>query len=440
MDKYILQQIILDFQDQRLEPGIARHIQYEVFPNKAFICIGVRRCGKSTLLYQIIANLLQQHKNIENILYLNFFDDRLWALKKGDISTVIETYFSLYPKKKGVEKIYCFFDEIQEVQNWEPFIDRLLRTENCEVYLSGSSAKMLSKEISTQMRGRSLTWELFPFSFKEFLDAEQVEYHKITTRNKLIIQKAFGDFFKRGGFPETVSASEQTRIMLLQEYYKAILHRDIIERFDTLHPRAVIDAGYRLISSISSLYSINKITDYLKSLGHKISKNFVGQSLNWFEDAYFLFSIKLYSPSINKQNTNPRKVYCIDHGMVQAVAPMITENRGRLLENIVFLHLRRQGVEVYYYRTNNGREVDFIWLDHNRKKHFVQVCWTMKEQKKRQREISSLLIAMEEQQAESAIIVTHDENEILQEGKNKINILPAWKFLLEDKAQALTTV
>ena len=343
----------------------------------------------------------------------------------------MEAYYALYPKKKGAEKIYCFFDEIQEVQNWEPFIDRLIRTENCEVYLSGSSSKMLSKEISTQMRGRSLSWELFPFSFKEFLDARQIEYHKITTRNRLIIQNAYGDFFKRGGFPEALFATDQIRIMLLQEYYKAILHRDIIERFDTLHPKAVIDAGYRLMSSVSSLYSTNKLTDYLKSLGHKVSKSFVGQCLEWFEDAYFLFSIKRYSASINKQNINPRKVYCIDHGMVQAVTPMITENRGRLLENIVFIHLRRQGCEVYYYRTNNGREVDFVWVDSERKKHFAQVCWTMKDDKTRQREISSLLIAMEEQQAESAIIVTHDETEILQEGNRKIEILPAWKFLLE---------
>ena len=431
MDKDILQQIILDFQEQNLETGVQRHMKYEVVPNKAFICIGVRRCGKSTLIYQIIEKLLQKHKNIENILYLNFFDDRLWALKNGDIGAVIEAYYALYPKKKGAEKIYCFFDEIQEVQNWESFIDRLIRTENCEVYLSGSSSKMLSKEISTQMRGRSLAWELFPFSFKEFLDAGQIEYQKITTRNRLIIQNAYGDFFKNGGFPEALSATDQIRIMLLQEYYKAILHRDIIERFDTLHPKAVIDAGYRLMSSVSSLYSTNKITDYLKSLGHKVSKSFVGQCFDWFEDAYFLFSIKRYSASINKQNTNPRKVYCIDHGMVQAVTPMITENRGRLLENIVFIHLRRQGCEVYYYRTNNGREVDFIWLDRERKKHFAQVCWTMKDHKTRQREISSLLIAMEEQQAESAIIVTHDENEILQEGNRKIEILPAWKFLLD---------
>jgi hypothetical protein len=197
-----------------------------------------------------------------------------------------------------------------------------------------------------------------------------------------------------------------------------------------LHPKAVVDAGYRLVSSVSSLYSTNKITDYLKSLGHKVSKTFVGQYLEWFEDAYFLFSVQLFSASMNRRNTNPRKIYCIDHGMVQAVLPMITEDRGRLLENIVFLHLKRQGHKIFYYRTQNGREVDFIWQERTREKNLAQVCWTMKDGKTRQREISSLLIAMEEQQVEAATIITHDESEIVQEGNKKIEILPAWRFLL----------
>lgn len=432
MDKEILQQIILDFQTQELDIGVPRHIKYEILPNKAFVCIGVRRCGKSTLLYQIINKLEQKNKTRDNILYLNFFDDRLWNLRQGNLDAILEAYYTLYPEKKGTNTIYCFFDEIQEVSNWEPFIDRLLRTEKCEVYLSGSSAKMLSKEISTQMRGRSLTWELFPFSFKEFLDAKHVDYRKITTKNKLHIQKTYTEYFQQGGFPEAAEASNQIRIMILQEYYKTILHRDIIERFDALHPKAVIEAGYKLVSSTSSLYSTNKITFYLKSLGHKVSKTFVGQCLDWFEDAYFLFSVKLYSASVNKQNTNPRKVYCIDHGLIQAVKPQITEDRGRLLENIIFLHIKRQERELYYYRTHNGREVDFICLDNNRKKDLIQVCWSLKDEKTRQREVSALFTAMEELDIETAIIVTHDEKEVIKKDNKRIEVLPAWKFLLQE--------
>jgi hypothetical protein len=432
MNKEILQQIILDFQVQELDTGVPRHLRYKMIPKKAFVCIGVRRCGKSTFLYQIINQLTQKMKNRDNILYLNFFDDRLWDLKQGNLGSVVDAYYTLYPEKQGTAKIYCFFDEIQEVANWEPFIDRLLRTEKCEVYLSGSSAKMLSREISTQMRGRALTWELFPLSFKEFLDAKSIDYHKITTQNRLLIQKTYTDYFRQGGFPEVLEVSRQIRIMILQEYYKTILHRDIIERFDALHPKAVMEAGHRLISSISSLYSINKITDYLKSIGHKVSKTFVGNCLDWFEDAYFLFSVKLFSASVNKQKTNPRKIYCIDHGMVQAVTPQITEDRGHLLENIVFLHLRRQGQEIYYYRTEKGQEVDFIWIDKNRKKHLAQVSWSLQNEKTRKRELASLFIAMDELEIETAMVITDEENEIIQNGNKQIELLPAWKFFLRE--------
>jgi predicted AAA+ superfamily ATPase len=193
-----------------------------------------------------------------------------------------------------------------------------------------------------------------------------------------------------------------------------------------------MEAGHRLISSISSLYSINKITDYLKSIGHKVSKTFVGNCLDWFEDAYFLFSVKLFSTSVNKQKTNPRKIYCIDHGMVQAVTPQITEDRGHLLENIVFLHLRRQGQEIYYYRTEKGQEVDFIWIDKNRKKHLAQVSWSLQNEKTRKRELASLFIAMDELEIETAMVITDEENEIIQNGNKQIELLPAWKFFLRE--------
>ncbi|MDL1964845.1 MAG: ATP-binding protein, partial [Deltaproteobacteria bacterium] len=310
-----LKEIILDFQEEKLNTGVKRHFEYEYIEGKAFVCVGVRRCGKSTLLYQIIAALKSKGIKRENILYLNLFDDRLNEIRHGNLSLALEAYYSLYPEKKGTEKLFCFFDEIQESENWEPFVDRILRTENCCVFLSGSSSKMLSKEIATQMRGRSLTWELFPFSFKEFLDFRKIDYNLLTSKNRLLVKKIFDEYFMKGGFPEVRNVNDKIRIMILQEYYKTILHRDIINRFDAIHPQAVIQAGYRLIGSIASLYSINRITEYLKSLGYKVSKNFVSACINWFEDAYFLFSVPIFSPSVSKQNANAKKIYCIDHSM-----------------------------------------------------------------------------------------------------------------------------
>ncbi len=431
----ILKEIILDFQNESLETGIKRHLKYELVQGKAFVCIGVRRCGKSTLLYQIIDDLKRNGVTNDNILYINFFDDRLMDVKRSNLSLITEAYYSIYPEKKGTETVYCFFDEVQEADNWEPFVDRILRTEKCEVFISGSSAKMLSKELATQMRGRSIAWELFPFSFKEFADYNKADYKNLTTKNRLILKKCFDEYFKIGGFPEVRNVSDKIRLMIHQEYYKTILHRDVIERFDAIHPQAVVQAGYRLINSAGSLYSINRMTSYLKSLGHKISKGFVAACIDWFEDVYFLFSLKIFSQSVAIQNVNAKKVYCIDHAMINSVSSGISANSGHLLENMVFLHLRRMTDSLYYYRTNNGKEIDFVWLDNQKKKHLVQVCLSLADPLTKKREITSLTQAMDELRLTEGTIVTLDEDQQIGKGGKKIRIIPAWKYLILNNSQ-----
>jgi len=426
----LLKEIILDFQNESLETGVKRHLGYELVQGKAFVCIGVRRCGKSTLLYQIIDDLKRKGVTSDNLLYINFFDDRLVDVKRSNLSLITEAYYSIYPEKKGTETIYCFFDEIQEAENWEPFVERILRTEKCEVFISGSSAKMLSKELATQMRGRSIAWELFPFSFKEFADYHKADYKNLTTKNRLILKNCFDEYFRIGGFPEVRNVSVKLRLMIHQEYYKTILHRDVIERFDAIHPQAVVQAGYRLINSAGSLYSINRITAYLKSLGHKISKGFVAACIDWFEDAYFLFSVKIFSQSVAIQNVNAKKVYCIDHAMINSVTSGISANSGHLLENIIFLHLRRTTENIYYYRTSSGKEVDFVWLDSQNKKHLVQVSLSIVDPLTKKREMMSLVQAMAELSLTEASVVTlYEDQQIEKDGKN-IRIIPAWKYLV----------
>ena len=426
----IIKEIILDQQTEKLNTGIKRALNYKTVKGKAFVCIGVRRCGKSTLLYQIMSDLERRGVKRENILYLNFFDDRLTELKHGNPSLITEAYYSHYPEKKGTEEVYCFFDEIQETKNWEPFIDRILRTEKCSVFISGSSAKMLSKEIATQMRGRSLVWELFPFSFREFLAYKKVDFKKLTSKNRLMIKKCFYEYFLKGGFPEVRNEKNKIRIMMHQEYYKTILHRDIVERFNAIHPQAVIHAGHRLISSAGSMYSINRITEYLKSLDHKVSKDFVSSCISWFEDAYFLFSVKMFSPSLSKQNVNTKKIYCIDHSMITSIVPGILANKGHLLENIIFIHLRRHTEDIYYYRTKKGQEVDFVWLDSKGKKHLAQICFSLKDSETRKREISALIQAMEELNMRRSTIITMEEEAVLEEKGRTIEVLPAWRYLI----------
>ena len=427
----IIKEMILDFQNQTLDTGVRRHLKYQVIEKKALVCIGVRRCGKSTFLYQIVDDLLSQGIGKENILYINFFDDRLTELKTGgNLNVIVEAFFSLYPNKKGAEKIYCFFDEIQEVENWEPFVDRILRTEKCEVFITGSSSKMLSEEIATQMRGRSITWELFPFSFKEFLDYKGTDYQTLTSKNRLLIINNFEEYFRIGGFPEVRNVADKIRLMIHQEYYKTILHRDVIERHDALHPRAVMQAGYRMISSIATLYSINRMTEYLKSIGHKVSKDFVSSCIQWFEDSFFIFSVMIFDLSVARQNVNAKKAYCVDHSLVTSVSPRISQNKGLLLENLVFSHLRRTTKRIFYYRTANGNEVDFLWLDKDDNANLAQVCFSLGDAQTKNRETKALIEAMQALDIQQSLIITFNEEREIREDDRIIQVMPAWKMLL----------
>jgi len=390
-----LKSIIMDFQEIELETGIPRRLKIEVIPGKATVCIGVRRSGKSTYLFQIIKKLLAQGVPRENILYLNFFDDRLHNLRQEEIGIIAEAYYSLYPEKKGTETVYCFFDEIQAVPGWEPFVDRLMRTEKIQVYITGSSARMLSKEIATQMRGRALSWEIFPFSFREFLDFKGIEAEdRLSTRTRLIVQKAFEEYRETGGFPEVLGLDRRLRIKIHQEYFHAVLFRDLIERHDISHPRAVLDLAHRLIDNTASLYSLNSLTGYLKSLGHKAPKYAVAEYLEWFEDAYFLLTVRLFDASISRSKTNPKKIYCIDHSMVRSVGPGILVNAGHLLENIVFTALRRVSPDIWYCKTRSGLEVDFLVQFPDRSRELIQVCESMAEAHTRKREIAALAAVM----------------------------------------------
>ncbi len=429
-----LKTLILDFQETPLETGISRVTQIEPVPGKATICVGVRRCGKSTYMFQVMRSLLEKGVSRDNILYLNFFDDRLHNLHHDGLGNVLEAYFSLYPEKKGTEKIYCFFDEIQVIPAWEAFIDRVQRTENCEIYITGSSAQLLSKEIATQMRGRALSWELFPFSFKEFLDYKGIESaESLSTKKRLLVQKGFQQYWESGGFPEVIGLSQHLRTKIHQDYFQAIMYRDLVERYDIPHPNAVMDLAYKLIDTTASLYSINSLTGYLQSLHHKAPKSAVSSYVDWFEDAYFLFTVSVFDASLSRRKANPKKIYCIDHAFVTSISSKILVNSGHLLENLVFISLRSVFQNIFYYKTKSGREVDFIVQTQGRTKMLVQVCETLANDQTRKREVSALVEAMEELNLDSGIIVTRNEEDKIHIEGRWIEVIPIWRFLLNQK-------
>jgi len=432
-----LKEIILEFQESELETGVPRSVDLKPVAGKATVCIGVRRSGKSTLMFQRMQHLLDKGIGRQNILYLNFFDDRLHGLQHDGLGVILEAYFSLYPEKKNAEQIYCFFDEIQVISGWEPFVDRLMRTEKCEVYITGSSAQMLSREIATQMRGRALSWEMFPFSFQEFLAFKSVESQgALSTKKRLIVQKAFEAYWEAGGFPEVAGLDRPLRIKIHQEYFNAMLFRDLVERHDISHPKAVVDLAHWLIDNTASLYSINNLTGYLKALGHKAPKSAVSDYLAWFEDAYVLFTVRIFDASLARANVNPKKIYCIDHALVTSISSGILINNGHLLENMVFTALRRTTPDIFYFKCKSGREVDFIVQGPGRSRMLIQVCESLADAQTRKREVTALSEAMAELKMASGTIVTRSEDEQIQIESGKIDVVPAWRFLLNLSATA----
>jgi len=427
----IVKSIILDFQESKLQTGVPRRLAIEAVPGKATVCIGVRRGGKSTFMFQVIQRLLDSGVSRQNILYLNFFDDRLYHLQQSGPGIITEAYYALYPEKKNTETVYCFFDEIQGFPGWEPFVDRLMRTEKCEIYITGSSARMLAKEIATQMRGRALSWELFPFSFQEFLDYKKIDpLPPLSTKKRLLIQQAYDEYWESGGFPEVSGLSRNLRVKIHQEYFHTILFRDLIDRHDVSHPRAVTDLAHRLMDNIASLFSVNSLNGYLKSLGHKVPKSVVPDYLAWFEDAYFLFTVRMFDASLARSQANPKKIYCVDQAMVTSVSSGILVNSGHLLENLVFIGLRRVYPEVYYYKTRSNREVDFIVPGRNGSRMLIQVCESLAVPQTRKREIAALDEAMAEMGVKFGTIVTKNEEERITVDSGQIGVVPVWRFLM----------
>ena len=434
----LMREIILESQETGLKLGVPRRVEVTAVPGKATVCIGPRRSGKSTFMFQLIRKLLDSGVQRANILYLNFFDDRLRRLQRDGLGAVMEAYFSLYPEKKNAQTVYYFFDEIQVVPDWESFVERVMRTEKCEVYITGSSARMLSRELATQMRGRALSWEIFPFSFREFLDFKGIDAGSpLSTGRRLVVQNAFDEYWKTGGFPEVAGLGPPLRIKTHQEYWGAMLFRDLIERHDISHPRAVTDLAHWLVDNIASLYTVNRLTGYLKSLGHRAPKSAVSHYLDWFDDAFFLFTVRLFDASLARANANPKKIYCVDHALVTSVSSGILVNSGHLLENLVFTAIRRVTTEIFYYKTRRDREVNFVARMGDGSLILVQVCESLADPKTRQQEVAALRDAMAELNLQSSVMVTrggaasHGGEKRIRVETGTIEVVAAWRFLLD---------
>jgi predicted AAA+ superfamily ATPase len=392
--------------------GVKRRVRFPNIPDKIAVIIGMRRTGKTHYLFERMQDLLGSQKiNLTQMLYINFEDDRLSGLSQKGLSSLLEDYFSLYPENYDRE-CYFFLDEIQNVTDWQQVIRRFFDTKRVKIVITGSSAKLLSKEIATSLRGRSISIEMWPFSFSEFLEAKNIvqKSHDLKIMGKKTLDQLQGHlkrYLNQGGFPEIMHIDEIDRSRVLQDYVSVVTFRDIVERYHISNLSLVKYMIKYFVSHPGTNFSVNKFANDLKSQGILAAKSTVYDYLTYLEDVYLAFFVPLHADSLKKVNANPKKMYSIDFGLSKVYSLNQSENLGRYFENLVYLDLRRQGCEVYYYLTKDRKEVDFLSKDLLGNWRLYQVCWNISDEKTLERESSALEQAKQELKLDGEIITPY---------------------------------
>ncbi|VVB86717.1 AAA domain protein [uncultured archaeon] len=410
----VQQKAELEKKEKGLERESLKEIEKYLKLPHAVVIIGVRRSGKSTLLTQIMAKHFK-----DDFYYLNFEDERLIQFSAtDDFDNLYQAYLELYGKHKTF-----FFDEIQNIEGWERFVRRMSDS-GFKFFITGSNARLLSRELATHLTGRHLTKDIYPFSFTEYLEfnkfgrAKNLEY---LTEERAKIKKALFEYIHEGGFPEYIKYKEKE---VLHRLYSDIIFRDIVVRYNIREVKAFQEIAGYLMSNISNTISYNKLKNIYNLGSVNTAKNFA----EYLETSFLTFFVNQFSYSKGVQSSSPKKVYCIDTGLRNTVSFRFSEDLGRLVENIVLLELKRRGEEVYYWKGKG--EVDFLVKEGLRVRELIQVCWNLDDDEKKSMELTALIEAMNEFNLEKGLVINEDSDDEESVGEKKIIYVPLWKWLL----------
>ncbi|RUM50088.1 MAG: ATPase [Hydrogenothermus sp.] len=426
--KDIFKELIVEFQEKKFPPIIERDITIPADTEKIISVIGVRRSGKTYILFQTIKSLLKTLP-IEKIVYINFEDERL-DIKAEELNLLLEAYKELYPEIP-LNEVFFFFDEIQNIEGWEKFIRRIYDNYSKNIFITGSNSKLLSTEIATSLRGRSITYKVFPLNFKEFLKFKGFDFKEkylYSLEKKTLLKNLLNEYMKFGGFPEVVKIeNKDLKIKILQEYFDVMIYRDLIERYQIKSPNILKYFAKRLIETVGKPLSINNIHNELKSQGYKVSKDTLYEFFDMLEAIFFVLIAKKFSKSVLKTEFSQKKAYLVDNGFLTALTFSFLENYGKLLENILVKEFVAKGYEVFYFKEK--KECDFIVIK-DRDAIPIQVSYTLQDKKTKEREIKGLLEALNYLNKKEGIMLTYEEkDEIKVENKN-IRIIPMYEYLL----------
>ncbi len=411
MENHLLEQIITDQRSIIIqkERGIRRLVDIEPHLKSTMISVisGVRRCGKSTLTLQLADQFPDFH-------FITFDDERLMNFRVNDFNAMIVTMRT--QRNTNV----LVLDEIQLVDGWERFVRRM-HDEGVKVILTGSNASLLSSELATRLTGRYVKTELFPFSFREYLNLKTIDPEDNSSLNLGKIWKSFDYFLENGGFPEYLKSGNRE---ILKRVYDDVLYRDLIVRFGIRNSSGFKNMAQYLFTNFTSEFNYHSLA---KVLGIN-SPTSIKEYINCLVEGYMIFEVARFDFSLKKQYTQNRKIFVIDTGIRNTIAFRTTADSGRMLENLVFLELKRRNHEVWYYKTSRDLETDFLINPTN--PELIQVCYSLQDPATRAREINSLKASMMELGLTRGLIVTMSEELFITENGLEINIIPAWKWAL----------
>lgn len=408
-----------------------RSLQLPLNKQRIVTVTGVRRCGKSSLLHLTINRLLASGVDKEQILYIGFDDERLANMDVSDFDEILQAYRLMYPDRP-LSSVYMFYDEIQIVKGWELFVLRVYKSYCKNVYVTGSTAQMLSGEMSSALRGWPDEYTEYPLSFKEFIAFKGVKANRYTEEGAALMANMFKSYLLTGGFPQAVLANVETeRVKLLQAYFNTMLFRDMIEHYNiSASPSVVRYFLKRVFNNITKPSSVNNIYNDLKSQGLKLSKDSLYQWLDYACNIFLLHKVPKYSKSIIKQSTSLSKYYVVDFALAKSVLLPQSEEKGKALENAVYMHLARhlnENEQIYYF--NEGAECDFVIANDEGVKELIQVCWELDEFNT-PRECGGLCAASAATGCKKASIVTCNQAQSIHYGDLQINVVAAWDFML----------
>lgn len=408
-----------------------RSLQLPLNKQRIVTVTGVRRCGKSSLLHLTINRLLASGVDKEQILYIGFDDERLANMDVSDFDEILQAYRLMYPDRP-LSSVYMFFDEIQIVKGWELFVLRVYKSYCKNVYVTGSTAQMLSGEMSSALRGWPDEYTEYPLSFKEFIAFKGVKTNRYTEEGAALMANMFKSYLLTGGFPQAVLANVETeRVKLLQAYFNTMLFRDMIEHYNiSASPSVVRYFLKRVFNNITKPSSVNNIYNDLKSQGLKLSKDSLYQWLDYACNIFLLHKVPKYSKSIIKQSTSLSKYYVVDFALAKSVLLPQSEEKGKALENAVYMHLARhlnENEQIYYF--NEGAECDFVIANDEGVKELIQVCWELDEFNT-PRECGGLCAASAATGCKKASIITCNQAQSIHYGDLQINVVAAWDFML----------